>query len=286
MASLNVTIGIILYRNDLDLLYKTFLGIREQVRSTTEFEIQLVIIDNDHGKQVAEVTSLAKKAAIELLLIEASENIGFGAGHNYLFNRVQKLGPAIDYYICMNPDGVPHRSMVDILLQFAIDRGNQGIFEAKQFPVEHPKIYDMQNFTTPWCSGCCLLFPTNVYIELGGFDDIFFLYCEDVDVSWRTQLLGYKCYTVPGAFFYHYVFGKDRNLSRQEIEMTISSYKLAVKYGHLDNARGELDRLKGLISSERFTTIINSSIVPTVIEGIIPNYIDFNHGRYFAPARW
>jgi N-acetylglucosaminyl-diphospho-decaprenol L-rhamnosyltransferase len=285
MTTLKVTIGIVLYQNDLDLLYKTFLGVREQIRSCCNFEIHVVILDNDRGGQVEAVKSLADRASIDLAWIGGGENIGFGAAHNDLFERSKVITPMADYYLCMNPDGVPHRLMIDTLLQFSQSKSDKGIFEAKQFPVEHPKFYDIQNFKTSWCSGCCLLFPSSIYEELGGFDDLFFLYCEDVDISWRTQLLGYDCYTVPGAFFYHYVFGKDRNITRQEIEMTISTYKLAMKYGHQQTAKQEISRLTNLVSIDRLKAVLNCDINP-IVEDSIPNYIDFSNGRYFGQARW
>jgi len=36
------------------------------------------------------------------------------------------------------------------------------------------------------------------------FDEIFFAYYEDVDLAWRAQLLGWKCYYTPSAVAYHY----------------------------------------------------------------------------------
>jgi GT2 family glycosyltransferase len=39
--------------------------------------------------------------------------------------------------------------------------------------------------------------------DVGGFDDSFFMYCEDVDLAFRGQLLGYRCVYVPTAVVYH-----------------------------------------------------------------------------------
>jgi GT2 family glycosyltransferase len=38
---------------------------------------------------------------------------------------------------------------------------------------------------------------------LGGFDEDFFMYCEDVDLNWRAQLAGYRCLYIPQAVVYH-----------------------------------------------------------------------------------
>ena len=39
--------------------------------------------------------------------------------------------------------------------------------------------------------------------DVGLFDDAFFMYCEDVDLAFRGQLLGYRCIYVPTAIVYH-----------------------------------------------------------------------------------
>jgi N-acetylglucosaminyl-diphospho-decaprenol L-rhamnosyltransferase len=43
-----------------------------------------------------------------------------------------------------------------------------------------------------WVSGCFMAFPSSVYQQLKGFDEKYFLYCEDVDICLRLQLAGYK----------------------------------------------------------------------------------------------
>jgi GT2 family glycosyltransferase len=41
--------------------------------------------------------------------------------------------------------------------------------------------------------------------EIGYFDEDLFMYCEDVDLNWRSQLAGYQCIFVPEALVYHHV---------------------------------------------------------------------------------
>jgi GT2 family glycosyltransferase len=43
--------------------------------------------------------------------------------------------------------------------------------------------------------------------EIGLFDEYFFLVCEDVDMSFRAQLRGYRCLYVPEAIVYHHAGG-------------------------------------------------------------------------------
>lgn len=56
-----------------------------------------------------------------------------------------------------------------------------------------------------FASGCCMLCKTKFIKKLGGFDEKFFLYFEDVDLSFRLRKLGHRIYWVPKAKIYHKV---------------------------------------------------------------------------------
>jgi GT2 family glycosyltransferase len=58
---------------------------------------------------------------------------------------------------------------------------------------------------TGFISGCCMLCRPGVYQELGGLDESFFLYFEDVDLCYRTIKQGYKLFFVPGTELFHRV---------------------------------------------------------------------------------
>jgi cellulose synthase/poly-beta-1,6-N-acetylglucosamine synthase-like glycosyltransferase len=45
--------------------------------------------------------------------------------------------------------------------------------------------------------------PRSVFLELGGFDTDFFAYFEDVDLSWRAWLAGYRVVYRPSSRVYH-----------------------------------------------------------------------------------
>jgi GT2 family glycosyltransferase len=79
-----------------------------------------------------------------------------------------------------------------------------GLCEARQVPHEHPKEYVPETGETPWCSAACLLVRSRALRDTGLFDERFFLYCEDVDLSWRMWHQGWKCVYVPEATCKHY----------------------------------------------------------------------------------
>ena len=75
--------------------------------------------------------------------------------------------------------------------------------EARQFPLEHPKTWDVNSGTEAWASCCGVLIDGPCFRSLGGFDPVFFLYCEDIDLSWRIRALGRSLYFCPSAGIYH-----------------------------------------------------------------------------------
>jgi GT2 family glycosyltransferase len=54
-----------------------------------------------------------------------------------------------------------------------------------------------------WASGCCLLARKSVLREIGGFDDGYFLFFEDVDLAYRLKARNWKCVYYPALTFYH-----------------------------------------------------------------------------------
>jgi hypothetical protein len=52
--------------------------------------------------------------------------------------------------------------------------------------------------------GCAALYRAPVVRDIGGYDERFFAYLEDVDLGLRLQAAGHRCYYVPAAEVYHY----------------------------------------------------------------------------------
>jgi GT2 family glycosyltransferase len=94
------------------------------------------------------------------------------------------------------------------------------------------------------CGGACLM-PKAVFDELGGFDDDFFVSHEDVDLSYRARLRGYRCRYVPEAIVRHHgsatlvtistlaVFYGQRNMEWMYLKNTPGSLLVRTLLGHL-----------------------------------------------------
>ncbi len=64
-----------------------------------------------------------------------------------------------------------------------------------------------------WVTGCCLLVRRSCWLELGGFDEDFFLYYEDVDLCRRARAIGWTVWYEPGLHVTHYHPLHSRNVA-------------------------------------------------------------------------
>jgi GT2 family glycosyltransferase len=126
-------------------------------------------------------------------------HIGFGEAVNYLFARVSPES----CFLLINPDAMPMPGCIDRLVSTFCER-NAAMVEARQWPSEHPKEYDSDTGWTPWASGAFVLIASQAFRRLNGFDPLYFLYNEDVDLSWRAWLAGMPVIYEPRAICAHF----------------------------------------------------------------------------------
>lgn len=282
---MGTAIGIVIYKNSREELFSCLESIKNQSQFKDISVVAFYDANNGTNKEIA--YSLFKELDIEnsKVLYLHGDNIGFGGGHNYIFNQLNDMKYEFDSYLCLNPDAIMHPNCLNELRKFAEKHAWQGAFEAIQFPVPHPKKYDPMSGVTAWCSGCCLLFSKELYMQLSGFDESFFLYCEDVDISWRAKALGFPCYTVKNALISHFAIERDDDHFRLRwmfLSGVILGYKWRAK-------RFTVTMLKNL--KERYDMEIDiedycKEVQCTPIKEIMKAAPDFNNGFSFAETYW
>ena len=121
-------------------------------------------------------------------------NTGSALGHDLL-----GLASDAPLLLVMNPD-VLLASRALASLHAALEEPGVALAEARQTPLEHPKVYDEKTLATPWSATACALLRGDDFRALGGFDsESFFLYGDDVDYSWRLRLAGRRLRYCPEA---------------------------------------------------------------------------------------
>ena len=141
--------------------------------------------------------------------ISNKKKMGFGEAHNFAF---KKLLPK-NYFLIINPDVYLNENCISKMIETIQSDQTIGIVEARQMPFEHPKEYDKKTKETPWASGFGMLINSVFFEKVNGFDEKFWMYCEDVDLSWRAWINDYRVVYNPLAAAYHFTgtYSKYRN---------------------------------------------------------------------------
>ena len=109
---------------------------------------------------------------------ERHPEAGLVASKMLLFDRRDTLHTAGDLY---RLDGVP---------------GNRGVWQRDEGQ------FDREEYVFSACGGSAA-YRRTMLDQIGLLDDDFFFSCEDIDLSWRAQLAGWKCIFAPKAIVYH-----------------------------------------------------------------------------------
>jgi GT2 family glycosyltransferase len=192
--------------------------------------------DNDTYKIIKERYLNDNTFPFQIKLYRSDKNLGFTGGNNFLFKKLLKESKA-PYYFLLNIDTEIDPECISLLTSsMQIDK-TAGMIEALQEPKEHPKYYDPETNETGWCSGGGVLIRSKALRQTGLFDDRFFLYCEDVDLSWRMWLEGWKCKVNPKAKFNHFTEHQDekKDMSIQQYYSMRNCFYMHYKY---DSSKG------------------------------------------------
>jgi GT2 family glycosyltransferase len=181
------------------------------------YPCEIIVVDNCSTDGSAQ---FVKKKYPSIKLVESSKNKGYGYGNNLGVKYAKG-----NYIVIINPDTVAETSWLHELVKpledssrvittpkillydgSAIDTcGTINHFSGLTFVRglgKPPKAYSKQEYVSGF-SGCCFAIRREDFEELGGFDESFFLYNEDSDLSWRAHLRGFKILYVPTSIIRH-----------------------------------------------------------------------------------
>jgi GT2 family glycosyltransferase len=186
---------LVVLHNNRDQLGSLFTGLRRITIPLTAY-----FLDNNSRDGTADaVVEAIGDLPFTAYLLRSLRNNGFARGVNLLARQ----GSA-EFMFLLNPDTEIQAGCLETLLARVQTDCKVAICEARQFPREHPKPADSNTGETTWCSGAAALIRREAFDEVGGFDELYFMYCEDVDLSWKFWLKGWKCVYARDAVVHHY----------------------------------------------------------------------------------
>ena len=142
-------------------------------------------------------------------------------------------------------------------------------------------------------SGACPLIKSEYFEEIGGFDKNIFMYCEDVDLSFRAWLAGHKCLYVPFARVLHIsqYFDPNKDLSSEFYYSRLYTLYILRKYFSEDDVERYIrEKINGISSDIKDKIIMefegiknyDLSVREKLPHPRIKLYSDFT----FAKKRW
>lgn len=180
-----------------------------------------IIVDN--ASTDGSLDSLSEHAS-RIEVIRSSTNVGFAAGTNLGIRAAADC----EWIACLNPDAFPQPDWLHALMQATEQHPQYSFFGSRMISVNEPNRLDgtgdvyhvsgsvwHRDYRAPVANtrldsdeifspcAAAALYRRSIILEVGGLDESFFCYMEDVDLGFRLRLVGYRCLYVPHAVVHH-----------------------------------------------------------------------------------
>ncbi|SQG64166.1 putative lipopolysaccharide biosynthesis glycosyltransferase wbbL [Corynebacterium renale] len=207
----------------------------DSLPTATNRDVQLILADN--GSTDGSPEEQARKHPDWVTFFPTGGNIGYGAAMNA--GAAQLRGEvASDYLLLVNPDVVFHEGAIDAMIRCAEAHPRAGVVGPKIIDIDgsiYPSaraiptlrngighallssVWPDNPWTRAykdgermdsereagWLSGSCMLVRWDAFEEVGGFDERYFMYLEDVDLCDRLGRAGWSSVWCPDAVIEH-----------------------------------------------------------------------------------
>jgi GT2 family glycosyltransferase/glycosyltransferase involved in cell wall biosynthesis len=181
--------------------------------------LEIIVVENGSGDD--SLTRLQEIAG-SVVLVDSGENLGFTGGCNLGVARSSG-----EFVAFLNNDAKPDKGWIkEAIATFATGAGI-GAVASKVLDWDGDRI-DYVDASITWYgmgykphagetdrgewnvekdvlfgTGAAMFIRASVFEELGGFDDSFFMFYDDVDLGWRLNLLGYRFRFQPKSLAFH-----------------------------------------------------------------------------------
>ncbi len=188
-----------------------------------------------------------------VFLVINSSPKGFGANHNSAFKRFSS-----DYFCVLNPDiifnGNPfpelikkfHDSNVGLVAPMIINSNDAVEDSLRHFITPrsiikrvlkyssdaYSPLEEGADFYPDWVAGMFMLFRSHTYLQINGFDEHYFMYCEDADICTRLWNTNYSIVACPRVKVIHNAQRSSRKSAKHFFWHMTSMVRYIVKHSH------------------------------------------------------
>jgi GT2 family glycosyltransferase len=191
----------------------------ERLAAQTFTDFEILLVDNASTDGAPQAAAAADPA---IRFLRPGANLGFAAGNNLAAREARGR-----WLVLLNPDAYARPDWLEALLAGADRHPDVRCFTSLQMVADQPGLMDgagdvMTSAGIPFrggyrrrlpkdlpegevfsACGAATLIDRDLFLGLGGFDERFFCYCEDVDLGYRLRLAGEATLLLPGAVVEH-----------------------------------------------------------------------------------
>ena len=211
---------IIVNYNAGDFLQKAI----DAVQLQTDVPFEIILVDN--ASEDGSLASLKTDQISNLKTMALPTNVGFAAANNIAAKTARG-----EWIALLNPDAAPRPGWLAAFKTATETYPDTTMFAGATLSMQDPEILDgagdyYYSMGIPWrggyghpsselpetgeCFSPCganALYKRDTFLDIGGFDERYFCYCEDVDLAFRLRLEGHRCIFLPDAAALHYGSG-------------------------------------------------------------------------------
>lgn len=217
-------------------------------------DLEVIVVENGSGDDSPARLRAAFAGTDGIRVIESTENLGFAGGCNLGAREARG-----EFLAFLNSDAKPHPGWIrGAVAQFEVSPAVAAV-GSKVLDWEGDSIdfvggsvtwfgmgykdfetqADGEKFSTPkdllFGTGSALFVRATVFAEVGGFDERFFMFYEDVDLGWRLNLLGYRVRFAPESIVYHKHHGSMRSFGPYREDYLLERNALFTLYKNLSD---------------------------------------------------
>lgn len=268
MSSRSIPVGlvtcslsvIIVSWNVRDLLRRCLRSVMEQTATFRECTAEIIVVDNASADGTVE---MLREEFPDVHLIPNAENEGFTRGNNKALAVAQGR-----YLFLLNPDTELHAGALGTLLQYIETHPRVGILgprhyygdgspqsSRRRFPtfataflestqlqqwfprnrvLTHYYMLDTPDDATmevDWINGAAMLARREMYTQIGGLDEGFFMYSEELDWCYRAKQAGWQIVYLPSVELTHFEGrSSEQTSARRDIYFHSSKVRFFRKY--------------------------------------------------------